>query len=87
MTSVYVSDDDTHVLVEGRRAMYRLHLGSGSVLLEKTRRHLDLGSLRSEAMEALVAESMDSATARIIGIVGFLSQDEQVTDPRFLDQL
>jgi len=34
-----------------------------------------------------VAESMDSATARIIGIVGFLSQDEQVTDPRFLDQL
>ena len=87
LTTIYVSEDDAHVLVEGRRATYRVHLGSGSVLLEESRRNLDLGSLRHETMEALVGESMDSRTARIIGIIGALGQDHLITDPQFLAQL
>jgi len=87
LTTIYVSEDDAHVIVEGQRAMYRVHLGSGSVLLEKSRLNLDLGDLRSGPMEDLVAESIDSLTARIIGIIGALAQDSQITDPRFLHQL
>jgi len=87
LTSIYVSEDDAHAIVDGGRAMYRVHLGSGSVLLEKTRRHLDLGVLRGQPMEALVSESMDTFTARILGIIGALSNDYQITDPQFLDQL
>jgi hypothetical protein len=87
LTNIYVGDDDTHVLVEGTRAMYRLHLGSGSVLLEHTRRHLDLGGVRSAQMEALLGESLDSNTARIIGLITALSQDSQITHPEFLRQV
>jgi len=87
LTTIYVSEDDAHAIVEGQRAMYRVHLGSGSVLLEKSRLNLDLGDLRSGPMEDLVAESIDSLTARIIGIIGALAQDSQITDPRFLQQL
>ena len=87
LTTIYVSEDDAHVLVEGRRATYRVHLGSGSVLLEESRRNLDLGSLRHETMEALVGESMDSRTARIVGIIGALGQDHLITAPQFLAQL
>jgi hypothetical protein len=87
LTSVYVSDDQPYVLVEGQRAMYRVHLGSGSVLLEKSRRSLDLGPVRSLPMATLAAESMDSLTARIMGIIATLSHDERITDARFLAQL
>ena len=87
LTTIYVSEDDAHVIVDGKRAMYRVHLGSGSVLLEKSRRHLDLGSLRGESLEALVSESMDTFTARILGTIGALSHDDQISDPAFLGQL
>ncbi len=87
LTTLYVSEDDSHVIVDGKRAMYRVHLGSGSVLLEKSRRHLDLGTLRSAPLEALAVESLDTFTARILGIIGALSRDEDITDPDFLSQL
>jgi len=87
LTTIYVSEDDAHVIVEGKRSMYRVHLGSGSVLLEQSRRHLDLGPLRSQPLEAVVSESMDSSTARILGIIGALSHDDQIDEPGFLSQL
>jgi len=87
LTNIYVGDNNLHALVEGRRAMYRVHLGSGSVHLENTRRHLDLRSVASEHLHNLVAESMDPLTARILGTIGALSRDDQITDPHFLQQL
>ena len=87
LTTIYVSEDSKHALVEGARAMYRVHLGSGSVFLEDTRRHLDMGAITSEALRDLIAESIDSVTARILGLIGALIRDDQITDPHFLDQL
>ena len=87
LTNVYVGDKDLHVIVEGARALYRVHLGSGSVLLENTRRHLDLRSVTTEQVGELLAEGMDSLTARILGIIGALSRDGEITDPYFLRQL
>ncbi|UCC68055.1 MAG: DUF4132 domain-containing protein [Armatimonadota bacterium] len=87
LTNVYVGDNYLHALVEGRRAMYRVHLGSGTVLLEDSRRHLDLTSITITRLGDLVAESMDSLTARILGIIVALTRDHQITDPHFLAQL
>jgi len=87
LTSIYVSEDCNHVIVEGRRAMYRIHLGSGSVFLENSRRHLDLAAIANKQMEDLLAESMDSRTAHILGLIAALTQDHQIADPHFLRQL
>lgn len=87
LTTVYVSDDAAHVLVDGRRALYRVHLGSGSVLLEESRRHLDLGQVAAEAIGDLLGEGMDAGTARVLATVQTLARDDQITEPAFLRQL
>jgi hypothetical protein len=87
LTTVYVSEDEAHAIVEGQRAIYRVHLGSGSVLLEKSRLHLDFGLLLGGPVESLMAESMDSFTARVLGLILALSHDDSITDPEFLRQI
>jgi hypothetical protein len=94
LTCVYVGEDCLHVLVEGKRATYRLHLGSGSVVLETNRRSLDLAALGSafhaggpEAELPPYGEGVDAATARIIGLVVTLSQDDRISDPGFVRQI
>ncbi len=82
-----MSEDEAHAIVEGQRAIYRVHLGSGSVLLEKSRLHLDFGLLLGGPVESLMAESMDSFTARILGLILALSHDDSITDPEFLRQI
>ncbi|MFB3882357.1 MAG: DUF4132 domain-containing protein [Armatimonadota bacterium] len=87
LTTVYVSDEAAHVLVDGRRALYRVHLGSGSVLLEESRRHLDLGQVHAQAIADLLGEGMDAGTARVLAIVQTLARDDEIGDPAFLRQL
>lgn len=87
LTTIYVAADSRHALVEGKRAMYRIHLGSGSVFLENTRRHLDAGAIGSGPLRDLVAESMDRITARILGVIGALVSDDRIRDSDFLRQL
>jgi len=87
LTNVYLADDSAHALVEGKRAMYRVHLGSGSVLLETTRRHLDIGAATTNPLEDVMAESIDSLTARVLAVIAILSRDDEITIPAFLDQL
>ena len=87
LTNVYLADDSAHALVEGKRAMYRVHLGSGSVLLETTRRHLDIGAATTNPLEDVMAESIDSLTARVLAVIAILSRDDEITTPAFLDQL
>jgi hypothetical protein len=87
LTTVYVSPDSRHALVDGSRAMYRVHLGSGSVFLEESRRHLDVGAVSSQRTQDLIAESLDTLTARILGLIAALAQDHQITDAGFLSQL
>jgi hypothetical protein len=87
LTTVYVSGDHTHVIVQGQRASYRLHLASGSVLLEPSRRHLRLPSALGVLPDPSLAESMDPLTAQIIGSVAALARDDEITDEDFLRQL
>ncbi len=87
LTTIYVSEDHSSVLIEGQYAMYRLHLGSGSVLLEHNRRHLEVSGLAEEAAPHTLLAGMDSFTTHIVRTVLALSQDTQITNPHFLQQL
>jgi len=87
LTTVYVSEDHAYVLIEGAHALYRLHLGSGSVLLERNRRHLDVSGLVNEAAYHAVLEGMDSITSHIVRTVLVLSRDREIAEVSFLKQL
>jgi hypothetical protein len=83
---VCVGPEETHVLVEGKRGNYLVHLGSGTVLVEPGRRSLDLRPGKSADRALPFAES-DSETERILGLVLWLSRDEEIEDPEFLRQV
>ncbi len=87
LTTVYVSEKHAHVLIEGTHALYRLHLGSGSVLLDRTRRNLDVSGLVHEASYQSVLEGMDSFTSHIVRTMLVLSRDGEIVDPEFLRQI
>ncbi len=87
LTTIYVADDAHYVLVEGTRAMYRVNLGSGSILLEESRRHLDMGAIATESVDSLLVEGMDAGTARVLAIVATLAQDDKIGDEGFLRQV
>ncbi len=86
-TNIYVIDDEQYALVEGTRAMYRVNLGSGSVLLEERRQHIDMGEFQSPPVGDLVVEGMDAGTARVLATIVTLARDGAITDERFLRQL
>ncbi len=87
LTNVYLADDSAHALVEGERAMYRVHLGSGSVLLENTRRHLHLGAATINPLGEVMSESIDSMTSRVLAVIAILSRDGEIIDQDFIAQL
>ncbi len=87
LTTIYVADDERYVLVEGTRAMYRVNLGSGSVLLEESRRHLATGDIASESPGDLLVEGMDAGTARVLSVIAALARDDRIEDEGFLRQL
>jgi hypothetical protein len=84
---VCVAADDVHVIIQGRRASYRVHLGSGSVLIEESGRHLDLRGLESPSKSYLPSEEADSRTADILRLVSLLSEDHKIESPFFLSQV
>ena len=87
LTTIYVSEDNTHVLIDGKRAMYRLHLGSGSVFLDRTQRNVEVSGLVHEASYYSVLEGMDSLTSHLVRTVLVLCRDEEIVAPEFLRQV
>jgi hypothetical protein len=84
---VYVGEDCRHAIVDGKLAQYRVHLGSGTVLLETSRQSLDLEAIRQPPIETVIAESVDEPTARIMGVIIALCRDDEIGDPGFLSQV
>ena len=85
--NVFVAEDSSHALVDGQLATYRVHLGSGSVFTEPEGRHLSLSSVARRDMDYLPSEDSDSKTVEILSTLALLSQDADISDPHFLDQL
>ncbi len=57
------------------------------MVLEESRRGLDVRAVADQSIEALVSESMDSGTARILSVIRTLSRDEDIAEGEFLRQL
>ena len=83
---VAVSPDRTHTLIQGRRATYRVHLGSGSAFIEPEGRHLSTAHLVARG-RPLPLEDTDSATYRILALVVALAQDDQIRNEAFLAEV
>lgn len=84
LPGVKVEPGSSHARVQGERASYRIHLGSGRVLVEPTGRHLVLSTLVAPAGLVLSEEKGDSRTLAILEAVATLSNDREIGDPAFL---
>lgn len=83
--NIFVSQSGLHALVQGTRATYRVHLGSGTIFLEPEGKSVTLRPGPTPA--PLPVEDADSGTARVLTTVLSLAQDAQIADPAFLRQL
>ena len=75
LNNVFVGEDHTHAIIEGQRAKYRLHLGSGSVFLEPEGRHLALSAAKPAPLEQGPVEEADTRTTYILSLIPLLSRD------------
>jgi hypothetical protein len=75
------------LMVDGKRATYRIHLGSGASQLAASGRHLCIvPTSREDGLEFLPFEG-DATTTLILSKAMLLAQDDRIEDPTILSQL
>ena len=81
--------DDRWLIVDGKRATYRIHLGSGSILMGSTSQYLcivaDGGS--DTARTVRLPFEGDTMLSIILSKAFMLADDDKITDRRILSQL
>jgi hypothetical protein len=87
LPGVKIEPGSAQAVIKGERASYRLHLGSGRVLMEPTGRHLSLPITGALEMPLAAEEKKDSRTIAILETVAALSHDAVISDPQFLAAL
>jgi hypothetical protein len=87
LSGVNVESGASQAVIQGARARYRLHLGSGRVLIEPTGRYLAVPRRENESLPMLPEEQSDSRTLAILEAVEILSHDKEISDPDFLAAL
>jgi len=90
LPGVRVEPGSPHAFIQGERGSYRVHLGSGRVLMEPSGRHLAFGLKSSKSLRALgglTEESADSRTIAILEAVAALAHDGAISDAEFLAAL
>jgi len=87
LPGVKIEPGSTQAVIKGERASYRLHLGSGRVLVEPTGRHLPIAVTGTLEMPLAAEEKKDSRTLAILETVAALSHDAVISDPQFLAAL
>jgi hypothetical protein len=80
--------DDRFLRVRGTRAVYRIHLGSGNVLMEPGDRYLCIVAARGGAAgDVRLPFEGDGAMAIILSKAFLLAADDRITDPTILSQI
>jgi hypothetical protein len=75
------------LIVDGKRATYRIHLGSGASQIAESGRHLCIvPSAGEDGLEFLPFEG-DATTTLILSKAMLLAQDDRIEDPTILSQL
>ncbi|NIM05351.1 MAG: DUF4132 domain-containing protein, partial [Armatimonadetes bacterium] len=87
LPGVKVDAGSSHAHIQGKRASYRIHLGSGRVLVEPSGQHLPLPSKTTCKSLVQAEEKTDSRTLTILETVAALSYDGEISDPEFLSAL
>jgi hypothetical protein len=75
------------LIVDGKRATYRIHLGSGASRLAASGRHLCIVPSAGEDGLGLLPFEGDATTTLILSKAMLLAQDDRIDDPSILSQL
>ena len=78
--------DGRYLRVQGRRNSYRIHLGSGNILIEPDDRYLCIVPARGRAKVMLPFEG-DQVLSIIVSKAVLLAADDKITDPTITSQL
>ena len=79
---------DRHLAVRGRLREYRIHLGSGQVLMESERYlYIDPAAAKEGAIDDLLPFEGDPMLAQVLAKAVMLAADDKITDPGILAQL
>ncbi|MCG4273467.1 DUF4132 domain-containing protein [Acetobacter senegalensis] len=86
-----VTLDDRHVIVTGRLHQYRIHLGSGEVIMVPQYRHLTLETLSHSTREEDIGDYQplydDDILNSILYRIALLQKDHKIRDKNILEQL
>jgi hypothetical protein len=78
---------DRYVLVRGKRASYRIHIGSANVLIEPGNRYLCIVPAEGKARRVMVPFDGDAVLGLILSKIILLAADDRIADPVILSQL
>jgi hypothetical protein len=87
LPGVKVEAGSSHATVKGKMASYRIHLGSGRILVEPGGQHLPLPPKTAGVSPLQAEEKGDSRTLAILEAIAALSYDAEISDPEFLSAL
>jgi hypothetical protein len=79
--------DGRFLRVEGKRRAYKIHLGSGNILMEPTDRYLCIVPVSAGAAEVRLPFEGDNMLSIILSKAAMLAADDKITDPSILSQL
>lgn len=82
-----LSLDDTCLRVRGVRHGYRIHLGSGAVVMDDTRQHICIVPDRGKSLRLTLPFDGDPILSLILSKALLLLEDDQITDPVILHQM
>ncbi|MBP2327739.1 hypothetical protein JOF56_008124 [Kibdelosporangium banguiense] len=78
---------DRHVLVRGRLASYKIHLGSANILIEPGNRYLCIVPSRGKGKKVMLPFDGDDVLSVILAKIVLLAADHKITDQTILSQL
>jgi len=79
--------DGKFLRVEGRRRAYKIHLGSGNILMEPNDRYLCIVPASTGTVDVRLPFEGDSMLSIILSKAVLLAADDKITDPTILSQL
>ena len=79
--------DGKFLRVEGKRRAYKIHLGSGNILMEPNDQYLCIVPASSGAVDVRLPFEGDNMLSIILSKAAMLADDDKITDPSILSQL
>jgi Domain of unknown function (DUF4132) len=79
--------DGKFLRVEGKRRAYKIHLGSGNIMMEPTDRYLCIVPASAEGVNVRLPFEGDNLLSIILSKAAMLAADDKITDRSILSQL